>query len=76
MSLLANSLLGLDLFGSTLTGGLPGSTLSGRAGERAKHGQPFWQHVINFIMMDKNHCQGAIEGDIRRAQAIETDSAR
>lgn len=76
MSWISNALLGFDLFASTLTGGRPGETLSGRAGTAQREGKlkgKILAAIINFIMRDPKHCQDAIEGDIRRAQAVITD---
>ena len=76
-SRLLNSLLGLDLFASSLTGGsAPGETLSGRAGTKALQGHSFWQNLINCVMRNPNHCQEAIKGDIARAQAVIDDESR
>lgn len=69
-------LLGLDLLASTLCGGRPGETLSGRAGTKALQGKTFWQSVINFVMRNPNHCQEAIKGDIARAQAVIDDDSK
>lgn len=75
---LFNILLALDLLGSALTRGIPGETLSGRAGTAQREGKlrgRIFAPIIDFIMCDKAHCQEAIQGDIRRAQAVITDDA-
>lgn len=76
---LFNALLGLDLFASTLTGGMPGETLSGRAGTSQREGHltgrilaPF----INFLACNPNHCKEAIDGDIQRAEAVIADDTK
>lgn len=74
MTYIANVLLGLDMFASTLVpGGVPGETLSGRAGtaqrQRKLRGL-ICAPVINFLAWNRNHCKEAIDGDIKRANAI------
>jgi len=74
-----NVLLALDLLGSALTGGMPGETLSGRAGTAQRQGKlrgKIFAPIINAIMFDRNHCQEAIQGDIQRAQAVIADDQR
>lgn len=71
-----NVLLGLDYFASTLTGGKPGTTLSGRAGSAQMEGKlrgKIFAPVIDLIMRKKGHCQAAVHGDILRAQAVILD---
>lgn len=78
MSIFKNSLLGLDLFLSTLTGGLPGTTLSGRTGSNLLQGNlrgKIFAPIIDFIMRKKGHCVAAIQGDKERAEAVEKDNA-
>jgi hypothetical protein len=73
---LLNLLLGLDYFASCLTGGKPGTTLSGRAGSaylEGKYRGKIFCPVINFIMWNKQHCQNAVHGDVVRAQAVILD---
>ena len=73
---LINVLLGLDYFASCLTGGLPGTTLSGRAGSAYLQGKlrgKIFAPVIDFIMRKKGHCVAAVQGDILRAKAVIVD---
>ena len=80
-----NILLGLDLFASTITGGRPGTTLSGRAGSQyvqGKVGGIIFCPVIDGIMHVcrqyptwRGHCVHAIEGDKARAEAVIKDGA-
>lgn len=79
MSYLYNAALGLDLFASTLTGGLPGETLSGRAGAAQEQGKlrgRIFAPIINFIMRSSTHCHEAIAGDVARAEAVIADDSR
>lgn len=74
-----NILLGLDLFASTLTGGIPGETLSGRAGSAQEQGKlrgRIVAPIINFIMGSSTHCHDAIAGDVARAKAVVADDSR
>lgn len=76
MTYLYNALLALDIFGSELTGGLPGETISGRAGNALREGRLSGRVLvpaINFVMRDSNHCQEAVLGDIVRAKAVIVD---
>lgn len=76
---LFNILLALDLLGSALTGGMPGETLSGRAGTAQREGKlrgRILAPIVNFIMRDPNHCQEAIAGDIARAKAVIADDSK
>lgn len=76
---LFNVALGLDLFASAVLGGLPGETLSGRAGSAQAagklHGKIF-APVIDRIMCDPNHCAEAAKGDVLRAMAVIADDQR
>lgn len=79
MSWCYNSLLGLDLFASAMTGGRPGETLSGRAGTAQLQGKlkgRILAPIINFIMRSPTHCVDAIQGDIQRAQAVIADDTK
>lgn len=74
-----NVLLGVDLLASAVLGGMPGETLSGRAGTAQREGElrgRIFAPIIDFIMFDPNHCQQAIAGDIARAKAVITDDTR
>lgn len=86
MSYIGNGLLGLDLFLSTLTGGRPGETLSGRTGTNYLAGNlrgRFWCPIIDVFMWlcrqyptPRGHCVHAIQGDIERAKAVISDDAQ
>lgn len=74
-----NVLLALDLLASALTGGMPGETLSGRAGTAQREGTlrgKVFATLINFFARDPNHCQEAIEGDVARAKAVIADDSK
>lgn len=76
---LFNVLLSLDMLASAITGGIPGETLSGRAGTAQREGKlrgRVFAPIINFIMWNRNHCAEAIDGDIRRAKAVVADDTR
>lgn len=76
---LFNVLLGLDLFASTLTGGMPGETLSGRAGTAYAQGKlrgRVLAPIINWLARNPQHCAQAVLGDVRRAQAVIVDDTR
>lgn len=76
---LFNVALGLDIFGSAVLGGMPGETLSGRAGTAQRQGKlrgRILAPIINWIMRNPNHCQQAIAGDIARAKAVIADDSR
>lgn len=76
---LFNVLLALDVLGSALLRGLPGETLSGRAGTAQRQGKlrgRIWAPCINWLMCNPHHCEEAIRGDILRAKAVERDDAR
>lgn len=73
---LFNVMLGLDLLASTITGGMPGETLSGRAGTAHRQGYlrgRIFAPIIDFLARDPSHCKDAIQGDITRAQAVIAD---
>ena len=74
-----NILLGIDILASAILGGMPGETLSGRAGAAQREGKlrgRIFAPIIDFIMCDPQHCQQAIAGDIARAKAVITDDTR
>ena len=74
-----NVLLALDVLGSALLNGMPGETLSGRAGTAQREGRlrgRILAPIIDWIMRDPNHCQEAIAGDIARAKAVIADDTR
>lgn len=85
MSYVRNVLLGLDLFLSTLTGGLPGTTLSGRTGSNELKNNirgKLFGPPIDFIMWAvgayptiRGHCIHAIAGDKARSEAVIKDNA-
>lgn len=72
--------IGFDMFASTLIlGGLPGETLSGRAGTAQRQGHLrglIFAPVINFLAWNRNHCKEAIDGDIQRAKATIADQSQ
>jgi hypothetical protein len=74
-----NLLLAIDILGSAVLAGMPGETLSGRAGTAQRQGRlrgRILAPIINFIMGSKTHCLDAIDGDIQRAKAVIVDDAR
>lgn len=76
---LLNLLLALDILGSALLNGMPGETLSGRAGSAQREGKlrgRIFAPMINAIMLNPNHCRDAIAGDMRRAAAVIADDSR
>jgi hypothetical protein len=76
---LFNVLLALDILGSALLRGLPGETLSGRAGTAYKQGKlrgRIFAPFIDFLAHNSLHCAQAIQGDIKRAQAVIIDDQR
>lgn len=76
---LFNVALGFDLFASIVFGGVPGETLSGRAGTAQREGKlrgRIFAPIINWIMRNPQHCQQAIAGDERRAKAVLADDQR
>lgn len=85
-SYIANMLLALDQFVSAIVGGMPGETLSGRAGSAYVQGTlrgKIFCPVIDVIMHAvgayptwRGHCVHAIQGDILRAQAVIADQSR
>lgn len=79
MKYIFNVLLAFDLLGSALTGGMPGETLSGRAGTAQREGKlrgRIFAPIVNWIMRDANHCQESIAGDIARAKAVIADDTK
>jgi hypothetical protein len=78
-SYLFNVSLALDVLASALTGGMPGETLSGRAGAAQAAGKlrgKIFAPLIDFIMRDPKHCQEAVLGDMKRAKAVIADDSR
>jgi hypothetical protein len=76
---LYNVLLGIDMLGSTITGGIPGETLSGRAGiskRRGKLSGRIFSAIIDWLARNPNHCEEAIANDIRRATAVIADDSK
>jgi hypothetical protein len=79
MSYLFNVALGLDTLASAILGGMPGETMSGRAGTAQAQGKlrgKLLAPLINLIMWNKNHCAQAVQGDILRAKAVIADDSR
>lgn len=71
--------LALDLLGSAWLNGLPGETLSGRAGSAYLQGRlrgKIFCPMINFLFRNPTHCQGAVTGDMGRASAVLADYKR
>ena len=76
MRYLYNVAISLDYLASAITGGVPGTTLSGRAGSAYAQGKlrgRIFVPVINWIMRNPEHCQNAVRGDILRARAVLVD---
>lgn len=74
-----NVVFALDILGSALTGGIPGESLSGRAGTAYAQGKlrgKIFCPLINLLAWNRNHCRDAIAGDIKRAQAVIADDTR
>lgn len=74
-----NVALALDLLGSALTGGMPGETLSGRAGTADAQGKlrgRILAPLIDLIMGSATHCQNAVLNDVKRAQAVIADDTK
>jgi len=74
-----NVALGLDVLASAILGGMPGETMSGRAGTAQAQGKlrgRIFAPIINFIMGSPTHCVDAIAGDVLRAQAVIADDSR
>lgn len=86
MNYFANVLMGLDLFFSALSNGMPGETLSGRAGGALLEGKlrgRLFAPAIDAIMYwagayphSRGHCIHAVDGDIDRARAVIADQER
>lgn len=73
MSYVLNVLIAIDCLASAILGGQPGQTLSGRAGSAYLEGKlrgKIFAPIINFIMMNPNHCVQAVEDDKLRAKAV------
>lgn len=76
---LFNILLAIDILASALLRGMPGETLSGRAGTAQREGKlrgKILAPLIDFIMRDPQHCAKAIQGDMLRARAVLVDDTR
>jgi hypothetical protein len=54
--------------------GIPGETISARAGKARRRGRR-WGCVLCWMLdlIDTNHCAGAVQNDIKRAQAVIDD---
>lgn len=71
--------LAIDLLGSAWCNGLPGETLSGRAGSAYAQGKlrgQIFAPFINALFRDPQHCAQAVAGDMRRASAVLADYNR
>ena len=83
---LFNVVFALDILASALTGGIPGESLSGRAGaaqiEDKLRGRIFApiidviMHMLGQFPTWQGHCRHAIDGDIARAKAVIADDSR
>jgi hypothetical protein len=74
-----NVLLSLDMLASAVLGGIPGETLSGRAGTAYAQGKlrgKIFAPIINWLARNPNHCAEAVQGDLRRAAAVIADDMR
>jgi len=65
-----NVLIGFDDFCNTLFGGIPGETISARAGIAWKK-KVFWGVILSHFLdwLQPNHVELARENDIKRADA-------
>jgi hypothetical protein len=76
---LFNVAIGLDIFASDILGGMPGETLSGRAGTARAKGKlrgKIFAPLIDLLFWNKNHCASAVLGDIARAKAVIADDSQ
>jgi hypothetical protein len=74
-----NVAIGFDLLASAILGGLPGETLSGRAGRAYGQGKlrgRIFAPIINWIARNPKHCAQAVLGDEIRAKAVIADDTR
>lgn len=54
--------------------GLPGQTISARAGKAALRGKRWGCYLCRFLhWIDRDHCNKAIQNDIKRAHAVIAD---
>ena len=54
--------------------GIPGETISARAGKAQRRGKRWGCVLCRFLdLFEEGHCEGAVQGDIRRAQAVIDD---
>lgn len=76
---LFNILLAIDILASALLRGMPGETLSGRAGTAYAQGKlrgRIFAPIINALAFNRNHCRDAVLGDEMRAKAVIADDTR
>ena len=68
-------LIAIDACGQVLFPyGIPGETISARAGKAQRRGKRWGCVLCRFLdLFEKGHCEGAVQGDIRRAQAVIDD---
>lgn len=63
-----------QLVQACLRSGLPGQTISARAGKAARRSRAWGCVLCRFLdWLDPDHCEGAIAGDIARAKAVIAD---
>lgn len=77
-SYLFNIVICFDLLASAITGGIPGETLSGRAGSARAEGKirgRLFAPLIDLLFWNKDHCSTAMKNDVIRAQAVVKDGA-
>ena len=54
--------------------GIPGETISARAGKAKRRGKRWGCLLCAFLdLFQRGHCEAAVQGDIRRAQAVIDD---
>lgn len=54
--------------------GMPGMTISARAGKAKRRGKRWGCVMCRFLdLFERGHCEAALQGDIRRAQAVIDD---
>lgn len=80
MSYVLNVLISLDCLASSILGGAPGETMSGRAGSALLEGKlrgkifappiDVLMHLVGQYPKWRGHCVASIAGDRRRAEAV------
>jgi len=65
--------LAVDIFWNVFTGGKVGVTISARSEIAAAKGKKWGIYMSKFLdLLDKGHCQKALQGDIDRARIVLT----